>query len=274
MDQRRMCPHCRAFITTKDRVCPYCNERVGPKAVETRPSDTLAGFIPHARFTTVLIMLINFGFYLATTIYSVRSGAGNVMDIDTDTLYAFGAKYGPSIQAGEWWRLITAGFLHADIMHIMMNSWALFDLGAAVEEAYGTSRLLTIYIFSTITGFYASAVWSPLAPSVGASAAIFGLLGAMLALGLRDRSHTGDAMRGMYIRWAVFMLIISLFGRIDMAAHVGGLVGGFLMAFLAGQPRLTLTFMEKTWRVSAWFFVGVTISAFMSWYRWYVQGGA
>ena len=67
MDSRRMCPHCRAFITDKDRVCPYCHEQVGPRAVERR-SDTplLGGLIPQANFTTILILLINLGLYIAT----------------------------------------------------------------------------------------------------------------------------------------------------------------------------------------------------------------
>src|SRR6185436_4122887 len=127
-----MCPHCRAFITTSDKVCPYCGERVGPSAIERRggSQEFLAGFIPHARFNTVIILVINFGFYLATALYSMRSGRGNAMDIDVVTLRYFGAKFFPEFYAPQWWRLVTAGFLHGGIMHILMNSWAMFDLGA------------------------------------------------------------------------------------------------------------------------------------------------
>src|SRR5262245_8541494 len=122
MDPRRMCPHCRAFITVKDRICPYCNEPVGPRAAARMPSEMLAGFIPQAHFATVLLLLINLGFFLATTIMSSKAGAGNALDIDTETLVMFGAKYGPWIRGGQWWRLITAGFLHGGFMHILMNS--------------------------------------------------------------------------------------------------------------------------------------------------------
>ena len=77
-----MCPHCRAFITISDKVCPYCGERVGPRAIERGGSqDFLAGFIPHARFNTVLILVINFGLYLATAVQAVNDlvaiGAAN-----------------------------------------------------------------------------------------------------------------------------------------------------------------------------------------------------
>src|SRR5579871_6869324 len=106
MDPRRMCPHCRAFITTHDRVCPYCHERIGPRASEARSTgDILGGFIPHARFVTMIILVINLGLYLATVLYSQASGQGGFMNLDPRTLVAFGAKYTPAILGfGQWWR--------------------------------------------------------------------------------------------------------------------------------------------------------------------------
>src|ERR1044071_4859315 len=98
METRRMCPHCRAFITTRDRVCPYCHESVGPRAADTGGGGSiLGGFIPHARFTTTMILLVNTALYLATGLYSMRSGNGNLIDIDLQTLGQFGAKYSPFI---------------------------------------------------------------------------------------------------------------------------------------------------------------------------------
>src|SRR5438477_528758 len=114
MGTRRMCAHCRAFMTTKGRVCPYCNEKVGPRAAERRdPGALLGGLIPQARFFSMIILVINFGLYVATTIYSMRAGGGQVASsIDGRTLFDFGAKYPPALAAGQWWRLVTAGFLH------------------------------------------------------------------------------------------------------------------------------------------------------------------
>src|SRR5215471_14139258 len=123
MDPRRMCPHCRAFITTKDKVCPYCGESVGPRAVDRRdPGPLLGGFIPHARFNTVVILVINFGMFLATVLYSMRGGNSEAfMGLDMRTLFWFGAKYNEALAAGQWWRLVTAGFLHGGLFHILMN---------------------------------------------------------------------------------------------------------------------------------------------------------
>jgi rhomboid protease GluP len=276
VETRRMCPNCRAFITTSDKVCPYCDMKLGPPAIERRsPADVLGGLIPHARFTTVVILLINTGFYIAMVLQSMRSGgAGSVTDFDLRTLVDFGAKYGPGIRAGQWWRLLTAGFLHGGLLHILMNSWVLFDLGAQTEESYGTSRYVTIYIFSTITGFYASFLWSPGTVSIGASAGIFGLIGAMIALGMRDRSSYGAAVRSIYMRWAIYGLLLGLlpFFAVDNAAHIGGLAGGFVLGYIAGTPRFTSP-MERVWQIAAGIAVGLTAVAFAYMFRWLMAGG-
>ena len=267
-----MCPNCRAFITTNDKVCPYCDFKVGPRAIERRaPADVLGGLIPHARFTTVLILLINTGLYAAMAIHSMQSNArGGIMDLDPYTLLDFGAKYGPRIRAGDWWRLITAGFLHGGVLHILMNSWVLFDLGAQVEETYGTSRYIVIYVATTVTGFYASYLWSPTL-SIGSSAGIFGLIGAMIAMGVRERSAYGDAVRRLYMRWAVYGLLMGLLPlfAIDNAAHIGGLVGGFVIGYVAGTPRLAGN-TETVWKGLAGITIAVTVLSFVMMFQWMI----
>ena len=255
MDSRRMCPHCRAFITNSDRVCAYCHEPVGDRAIDRRsPADVLGGLIPHERFTTTMILLINVGFYMATVVYSMGSGnSGAFMNLDSRTLYQFGAKFRASILEGEWWRLVTAGFLHGGLMHIAMNMYVFYDLGPQVEEIFGTHRFLAIYLLSSAGGFLASTYWADTL-SIGASAALFGLIGAMIALGVRSRSSMGAAIRGMYIRYAIGGLLFGLlpYFHIDNAAHIGGLATGFAVAYVAGTPRLTSSASEQAWRWAAW----------------------
>jgi rhomboid protease GluP len=258
VDKRRMCPHCRAFITTDDKVCPYCNTEVAPRAYRPRPpSDALGGLIPHARFTTVVLMLINTGLYIATML---RGGGG--LEPDGQALIDLGAKVTPLIlQQGQWWRLVTAGFLHGGILHILMNMWVLFDLGAQVEEMYGTSRFLVVYLISNVTGFIASMYLLPRNLSIGASAAIFGLIGAMIAVGVRDRTSYGSAIRSFYVRWAIYGLVLSLIPGTDWAAHIGGLAGGFIVGMIAGTPTLH-TATERLWQVAAGFTLVITGAAF------------
>jgi len=271
MDKRRMCPHCRAFITTDDRVCPYCNEKVGPRAIDRRePGTILGGFIPHARYTTVIILLINFGMYAATL--ALSSGAGGDDRAFSIALDILGAKNGYRMIIGhQWWRLVTAGFLHGGLTHILMNSWVLFDLGAQVEEVYGTSRMIVFYFLSTVGGFYASTLWNPMVPSVGASAGIFGLIGAMIALGVRHRSALGDHIRALYTRWAIYGLIFGLlpFFRIDNAAHLGGLAAGFCVGYVAGLPRIAGGVNETLWRILSFVCIGITALCFLEMYLWF-----
>jgi rhomboid protease GluP len=260
-----MCPHCRAFITVDDRVCPYCEARLEPPAASRRASfDTSGGFLASARFTTVVILLINAGLYAATTLFSMRMTNGEaVMNVDGQTLFLFGAKAPEYILAGQWWRLITAGFLHGGILHILMNSWIIFDLGATVEEAYGTSRFLVIYFVSTIGGFLASTWYTP-ALSVGASAALFGLIGAMIAAGMRSSTPLASAVRAHYTQWAIWGLVIGFMPglRIDNAAHIGGLAAGFGLSYLAGTQPAYESWTEKLWKLSAAFAVLITVAAF------------
>ena len=274
MDSRRMCPHCRAFITNKDRTCPYCNEPVGARAIDRRdPAAILGGIIPHARFNTVVILVVNFGLFLAMALYSMGAGTGgDLWNIDVGTLVAFGAKYNV-LASGEWWRLVTAGFLHGGLLHILMNSWVLFDLGPQVEEIYGTSRMLVIYFVSTVVGFCLSAVWSPAIPSVGASAALMGLIGAMIALGVRHKNPIGSAIRGTYMRWAIYIILFGLLPglRVDNAAHIGGLAAGFGIAYLAGLRRLEGSWTERLWRGASWICILLTAVSFLKMYLWFAR---
>jgi rhomboid protease GluP len=241
-----MCPNCRAFITSSDRTCPYCNEKVGPRSIDARqPGEILGGIIPQAHFTTVLILLINFGMFIATLWLS-----GN--RVDPQTLLALGGKFGPAIWRGhEYWRLVTAGFLHGGWIHILMNSWVLYDLGAQTEQVYDTPRFLVIYFAGTVGGFFLSA-WENQGLSIGASAGIMGLIGAMIAFGVANRSSVGRAIRNFYLRWVMYILVIGFIGYgTDNWAHIGGLAAGFAIGYVAGTPVRSSAATEGLWRVLA-----------------------
>jgi rhomboid protease GluP len=238
--------------------------RLEPPAARRRSSFDTDGFIPSARFTTVVILLINAGLYAATALFSMRMTNGEaVLDVDGRTLLLFGAKAPEYILAGQWWRLITAGFLHGGILHILMNSWVIFDLGATVEEVYGTSKYLVLYFVSTIGGFLASMWWSP-ALSVGASAALFGLIGAMIAATARSSTPLAAAMRAHYTQWAIWGVAIGLLPgfRTDNAAHIGGLAAGFVLGYIAGTQPAYDRWSDKLWKLAAAFSVLITIAAF------------
>src|SRR4051812_5026293 len=258
-DNRRMCSNCRAFITTSDRTCPYCGENVGARAIDIRqPGEILGGLIPQAHFTTVLILLINAGLFIGITFLARTMGEGNAIGY-------LGAKWGPSIfQGHEYWRLVTAGFLHGGWLHILMNSWVLYDLGAQVEQVYGTPRFLVLYFVGTVGGFYLSAVVNPLIPSVGSSAGIMGLIGAMIAFGVANRSSMGRAIRNFYGRWVVYIIAFGLIPgfSVDNWAHIGGLAAGFAIGYVAGTPVRSSVSRESVWRALATVCVLATVWSF------------
>lgn len=267
-----MCPNCRAFITIHDKICPYCDMKLGERAVDRRnPGNILAGMIPSAQFVTITILTLNAGLYLLTVLASMKRGnEGALMGLDIVTLSLFGATRPDAILAGgQWWRLLTAGFLHGGLMHILFNSWALIDIGAHTEEVYGQRRMVAIYLLSTIGGFLASCFWTR-SVSVGASAGLFGLIGAMIAVGMIHKTMEASMIKAFYMRWAIYGLLIGLlpFFRIDNAAHVGGLVTGFLSGWIAGTPRLVEDWREKFWYLVAAVMVGLTGLSFYKMIVW------
>ncbi len=151
---------------------------------------------------------------------------------------ALGVKANDLIVQGQLWRLFTPMLLHGSILHIAFNMYALYAIGPGLERYYGRSRYLLLYILAGFTGNVASFLISPQS-SLGASTAIFGLLGAEGVFLYQNRQLFGPAARRSLtnvIVIAVLNLAISLSPGIDLWGHVGGLIGGSLFAWLAG-PR-------------------------------------
>jgi rhomboid protease GluP len=254
-----MCPNCRAFITINDRVCPYCEAQVGPRAVDLRPNALAASFLPSANITAIIVLVVNLAFFLVQlglshTLSNPEAGVDALLGVAVSD-YAF---------HGQWWRLITAGFLHGSWVHLLMNSWSLFILVTEVEQFYGTNRLLVAYVFSTFTGFLLACNRTPHTYILGASCAAFGLMGIMLAMGIGKRADPlTQAVRQHYGQWLVFGLVLSLGGGISLWGHIGGLIGGFVVGLVAGRPGLPASPKELFWKFAA---IASVAFVFFCWY--------
>ncbi len=165
------------------------------------------------------------------------------------SLVQHGALYGPLVtQRGEWWRIVTGGFMHGGIAHIALNMFALWQLGTFVETMLGARRMLAIYTIALFGGGLAVVYFSPADVTVGASGAIFGLFGALLAIGVR----LGKRGRGL-IAQTVPILIINLVFTfavpfISKAGHVGGLLSGFvagLVLFMTRRPEPVAVVVDR-----------------------------
>lgn len=155
----------------------------------------------------------------------------------TNTLINFGANYDVLTKSGEYYRLFTCMFLHIGIMHLICNMYSLYVIGKEVEGLFGKWKYLLIYLLSGICGSMLSLAFSYNTVSAGASGAIFGLLGALLYFGYYYRTYLGAVMRTSIIPVILFNLVIGfLSSGIDNAAHIGGLVGGILIAMAVGIP--------------------------------------
>lgn len=162
---------------------------------------------------------------------------------DPQALIRFGAKYDVLIWSGQYWRLVTPIFLHAGLVHLLLNTYALYSLGVGVEYLFGRGRFLAIYLVAGVISTVTSLIFSP-SLSVGASGAIFGLFGAFVYFAIANRRRIG---RGVWSSILPPLLINLGFGLvnpgIDNYAHVGGLLGGLGTSYIVA-PRTA----ERPWR--------------------------
>ena len=185
---------------------------------------------------TVGLVAINTLVFLAT----VLAGAewfvphGNVQ-------IAWGSNFGPFTTDGEWWRVLTSLFIHFGIIHLAFNMWALATFGPLAERLYGSVNYLLIYLAAGVAGSLASISWRPDINSAGASGAIFGVLGALLAAQLRSgETFPSSVLRPLRNSTLVFAGFAVLNGLqhegIDNAAHLGGLTAGLLFGLVMARP--------------------------------------
>jgi rhomboid protease GluP len=182
--------------------------------------------------TLFLLIAIGLVFVLET----VRGGSTN-----PEVLVALGANHPALVLAeGEWWRLVASMFLHIGFAHLLLNGWALFQLGALVETLLGSLRLLIVYFVSGIAGSLASIFFTQQL-SAGASGAIFGLLGVLISFLLRRRDMLTPAAKsllGQLVLWAGINVVFGFINPgIDNSAHLGGFAAGFLLGFILRERQ-------------------------------------
>lgn len=184
---------------------------------------------------TYIIMAICIVLFIMMEVFS--GGSTN-----SSTLLKYGANLDVLVKEGEYYRLFTCMFLHIGIMHLACNMYSLYVVGREVESLFGKIKYIIIYVLSGIFGSIMSIAFTHNTISAGASGAIFGLLGALLYFGIHYRTYLGEAIKRSVIPIIVVNLLIGFFSEgIDLAAHIGGLVGGVLVAMMVGIPDKSKT---------------------------------
>jgi rhomboid protease GluP len=191
-----------------------------------------------APYVTYLIIGVTVLFYFLQLVSAFLPVHPPTIFSDMDWLEYFGARVNQDILNGQLWRLITPVLLHGSPTHIFFNMYALFSLGVSLERYFGHGRFLTLYVLGAFTGNVASFLFTKGAYSVGASTAIFGLIGAEGVFFYQNRRLFGDRARsaiGNIIFIAAFnLIVIGSLPFIDNWGHIGGLIGGLMFTWFAG----------------------------------------
>lgn len=257
----RVCPDCRALIGRDASLCPFCGAPTRSARTASAAGRVLGGLIPIPSTATSVLVAANIALYAISWYLSQAAASSELSPVPAgdgirgEVLVRLGAKFGPFILAGQWWRLVTAMFLHAGLLHIGMNLWCLFDLGAEAESLFSTRKFVVFYLVTGVAGFLLSFWWSPYRLSVGASGAILGLVGILIGASFHHGQLGKDYRRQLW-RWVIYILIFGLLSGIlgfglDNAAHLGGLGSGVLLGYFVPEGDPEARSSENLWNALA-----------------------
>ena len=228
-----LCPNCRKLISRDEPACPYCG-LIRPGLHNT------AGIIRKIFLGSDpvrTIIYVNIALYILSLILGGISAEGsfNFLSPSSQSLFLLGASGTiPVIGAHRYWTLISASFLHGGILHIAFNMMALYQLGPFVLREFGFHRFINLYIITGICGFAVSVLFG-VPFTIGASASICGLIGAIIYFGKSRGDHYGEIIYKEAMGWVVGLIVFGLiFSGINNWAHGGGILSGIGLAFLMG----------------------------------------
>ena len=176
-----------------------------------------------------------------------------LMGVDNQIILAY-AVHGPSIRAGEYYRLLTGGFLHGGIPHLFFNCYTLYIIGSQVESYIGKVKYLMIYFISLIIASLTSMTFGGNSMSIGASGAIFGIMGALIYFGYHYRVFLGNIVKTQIIPLVLLNLFLGfILTGVDNFAHIGGLIGGILSTMALGIDNKS----SKSEMINGWIIMGI-----------------
>lgn len=259
----QLCPACGALVGITATRCHQCgaNLRFGLAAWSKGLSEFFGGHAP----ATVSVLIINVVMYGVSILGSMHSGGGFSLfgGLSGIVLYRLGENIPFGVPGWGPWRLVTGTFLHGGLLHIGMNMFVLLDIAPIVEELYGSARFLFLYIACGIGGSVCSTFFGR-GPSVGASGAILGLLGVLIAVTTKRSGANIQALRSRLISWVIAIFAFGfLVPGIDNWGHFGGLATGFVLGKVFAD-RLPEPGSERTRAYAlGWLAGGVLIASFV-----------
>jgi membrane associated rhomboid family serine protease len=217
---RPICPDCMTSTSVGMR-CPECAQQTTKVRVGAGAFSPTAGRMP----ATIALIAIN---VIVFVIELVGGGTGSLSGGGT-VIHDAGLN-GPDVANGDWWRVISGGFLHAGFLHLLLNMYVLYIAGSILEPGIGTPRFLGIYFVSLIAGSLGALIADPNSLTVGASGAIFGLMAAVVVIA---RGRGVEQLASQFGLFIVLNLVLTFsISGISVGGHIGGLIGGAVAAGL------------------------------------------
>ena len=270
----KMCPACRSLVPGGDSACAEC----GASLTAVRAPGAarfLANSLPATRSLVAILVTVNVAVYILMGLaggFAQPRGGGisslfSLFGFDVFTLARFGSGYYTWIFVyGEYWRLFTPLFIHAGLIHLFFNCYVLMQVGRLIEDEFGSQRTWVVYLASGLCGGFASNLIQPLItrsdiPYIGASGAVFGLIGLAMVYGWRRGGPQGNAIMRSMMTWTIYILLFGFLVGADNSAHIGGLLGGAACGLvLQGGPMKPQ--VAAVWRVAAVVGIGACLWAF------------
>lgn len=230
----RLCPACGTLVGATANKCHQCGASMTFSFAAA--SKSLSRWMPQTSpvtYAMLAICCVMYGLAFVITMKvsggeGVGGGIFNLGGVANQVNLRLGESLPLYVNLRQPWRFVTAIFLHASLIHIGFNMWVLMDIGPMVEELYGSARYLFLYVATGVVGYLLSSFVGHF--SVGASGSLLGLIGVLLAATTGRKSMAAQNLRGVLIRWLIYIAILGfLFSGTDNYAHFGGVVSGYLL---------------------------------------------
>jgi rhomboid protease GluP len=261
----KICPACGTLVGISATRCHQCgtNLKFSIAAMSKGLSELFGGRAP----VTTSLLIVNILMFAVSWMATAAAGAGGGLSIlwgmGGVPLYRLGESFPYSIFIlHEWFRLVTAMFLHGGLIHIGFNMMVLMDIGPVVEEVYGSARFLFLYLATGVVGFLFSAFSGH--NSIGASAPILGLIGLMIAITTKRGGAHMQQLRSRLISWVVTIFLFGFFmSGIDNWAHFGGLAAGFGLGKLFADREPVNASEVRVANVLGWLAAAILVASFV-----------
>ncbi len=258
--RHKFCRECHALMDGEEKVCPHCGAK-GPSWSGQAAGRLFGLLLPRSCPVTGALVIAN---TLVLMLVLLAGGVEQLLNPDSELLWRFGALVPPAVLQGQWWRMISYGFLHIGLPHFLFNMFALTQAGSLLEGEVGGRRVYVAFTLAILGGAAAEVLvhGETMLLVAGASGGLFGLIGFGAAYGHFLGGGRGRGLRAFFLQWAFYGVMFGLLmGSVSHLAHAGGFAAGACAGWLASQDPRRLRRVENLWHGAAMLLLAATLLA-------------